>query len=61
MKIILSIIFLIHLDRANVCNTDLLESYGIKSPQYTQNPQMLCGGEEAETCCSQRDENEVLY
>jgi len=22
---------------------------------------MLCGGEEEETCCSHRDENEVLF
>ena len=43
-----------------ICNKDLLFSYGVKNPQYRSNTSMLCGSEEKETCCSHIDETLLL-
>lgn len=61
MKLLLKFLFLAHaLFGFEVCNKDLLFSYGVRSPRYTTNTSMFCGGDEAETCCSHIDETLLL-
>jgi len=44
----------------NICNSDLLFSYGVSSPQYTSQAPLLCQTGEAETCCHNNDESNML-
>jgi len=41
----------------DICNKDLLFSYGINKPNYVQKTSMLCGGVEEESCCRNFDES----
>ncbi len=43
-----------------ICNKDLLFSYGVMDPKYIQSTNMLCGNDETETCCRHIDETYLL-
>ena len=61
MKSILKFLFCFNVALSfEVCNKDLLLSYGVKTPQYRPTTSMLCGGGEKETCCSHIDESFLL-
>ena len=42
-----------------ICKTDLLYSYGVISPRYTNHTSLMCGDEEPESCCSHNDETRL--
>ena len=51
----------LHFSRStNICNVDLLFSYGVTSPQYLTETPMLCLSSEQDTCCSNNDQSALL-
>jgi hypothetical protein len=44
----------------NICNADLLYSYGVTSPQYNSQAALLCQTGETESCCLNNDESNML-
>lgn len=43
-----------------ICNSDLLFSYGIQNPQYLNQTSLFCQNGSPETCCSNNDQSYVL-
>lgn len=43
----------------NICNSDLLYSYGVTAPKYTNHTSLMCGNSEPESCCSHNDETNL--
>lgn len=48
------------INSSNVCNSDLLFSYGIENPQYLNQGSIFCAGESTEICCTNSDLSQVL-
>ena len=44
----------------NICNADLLYSYGVTNPHYVTQTSLLCQTGEPETCCNNNDESNML-
>lgn len=44
-----------------ICKTDLLYSYGVITPRYTNRTTLMCGGEEPESCCTHNDETKLSH
>lgn len=42
-----------------ICKTDLLYSYGVLSPKYTNHTSLMCSNDEPESCCSYNDETRL--
>jgi len=44
----------------DICNTELLFSYGVQNPQYLNQSSLVCQSGAAETCCSNNDQSWIL-
>lgn len=45
---------------ADICNNELLFSYGVQSPQYLNQSSLICQSGASETCCSNNDLSWIL-
>lgn len=59
-KLLLILAVSSHLLATDICNTDLLFSYGVQNPQYLNQSSLFCQTGASETCCTNNDQSWIL-